>query len=351
MKEYISLLEELIKCRAVSSDIPAVNQATMLMHDFLAGHGLYCKLEEDAAGHKILFAAPREGKNPEYLMNAHLDVVPAEEHMFTPEVKGNRIYGRGTGDCQGCAVAIARALVLAGKDGRAGAFFSADEEVGGDTTAWMVAQGYRASKLAIIVDAAPWSITYAQKGILNLTLTAVGKAGHAAAPWDSDNALDRLIDGYVKIRAAWPEMKPEIYGDTMAATICQVGSVVNRIPERAEMKLNIRYVKPEDREKIMENLRTLSGLDVRCGDDCCPPVACDPEAPALQELRCAMEKAFGREITLTRMCGATDARHFPTDVPVAVLGIEGEGCHSDGEWADLDCIRAYSEMLAGVIRA
>ena len=34
-----------------------------------------------------------------------------------------------------------------------------------------------------------------------------------------------------------------------------------------------------------------------------------------------------------------------------ILGIAGEGCHSDGEWADLDCIQAYSEMLAGVIKA
>ena len=35
----------------------------------------------------------------------------------------------------------------------------------------------------------------------------------------------------------------------------------------------------------------------------------------------------------------------------AILGIAGEGCHSDGEWADLDCIQAYSEMLAGFIKA
>lgn len=351
MTEYIKLLEDLIRCRPVSTDIPAVNKATELMRDFLAGHGLHCTLEDAPDGRKILYAAPRDGKSPEYLLNAHLDVVPAQESMFSPYVEGSRIYGRGSNDCLGCAVAIARALVLAGQDGKAGAFFSADEEIGGDTTAWMVRHDYKAEKLVIILDASPWSINYAQKGILNLTLAAHGKAGHAAHPWEADNALDRLIDGYVKVRNAWPAMSEAHYTDSLAATICQAGSVLNRIPERAEMKLNIRYVNPEDKEKIIEKIRSLSGLEVLCGDDCCPPVACDPEAPALKELRSAMEKAFHREIGLTRMCGATDARHFPADTPVAVLGIEGEGCHSDGEWADLDCIRDYSEMLAGVIKA
>ena len=179
MTEYIALLEDLIRCRPVSSDIPAVNNATMRMRDFLSAHGLYCTLEESADGRKLLYAAPREGKKPDYLFNAHLDVVPALESMFTPVQQGNRMYGRGATDCLGNATAIARALVLAGKDGKAGAFFSADEETGGETTAFMVQKGYIAEKMVIIMDANPWSITYAQKGILNVTLTARGKAGHS----------------------------------------------------------------------------------------------------------------------------------------------------------------------------
>lgn len=348
MKEYIELLEKLIRCRAASADIPAVNRATMLMHDFLAAHGLYCKLEESADGRKILYAAPREGKTPDYLFNAHLDVVPALEPMYNPEVRGDRIYGRGASDCQGCAVAIARALVLAGPNGRAGAFFSADEELGGNTTAAMVRLGYLPKKLAVIVDAGAWSITYAQKGILNATLVAHGRAGHASRPWDHDNALDRLIDGYVKVRAAWPKMGPDIWGDTMAATICHVGTVSNRVPEIAELTLNIRYTELGGDRKIIDFLRETSGLEVKTDSHACPPVTCDPNDPEIRNLRQIMEKSFGRSIELRRMCGATDARHFPAGIPVALLGIEGEGCHADVEWASLECIRLYSEMLAAL---
>ena len=349
MKEYIELLENLIRCRAASADIQAVNRATMTMHDFLAARGLYCKLEENAEGRLILYAAPTEDKTPDYLLNAHLDVVPAPEAMYTPEVREGKIYGRGASDCQGCAVAIARALVLAGKDGRGGAFFSSDEEIGGFTTQEMIRRGYRAEKLAVIVDAGAWSITYAQKGILNATLVAHGHAGHASTPWAFDNALDRLIDGYCKVRAAWPAMGDDIWGDSMAATVCHVGTVSNRIPEIAEMTLNIRYTELGGDLKILDFLRETSGLEVKRDSHACPPVVCDPEDPEIRNLRGTMEKVFRREIGLVRMCGATDARHFPPETPVAILGIEGEGCHSDLEWADLDCIRGYSEMLAEFI--
>ena len=346
MNKYVELLETLIRCRAVSGDIPAVNRASTIMRDFLAAHGLCCKFEESADGRKILYASPNGEKTPEFLFNAHLDVVPAPEAMYRPEIRGGRIYGRGTSDCQGCAVAIARALVLAGKNGRAGAFFSADEELGGNTTAEMVRLGYLPQKLAVIVDAEAWSITYAQKGILSVRLVARGRAGHASTPWNYDNALDRLIDGYVKVRAAWPKMGADIWGDTMAATICRAGTVGNRIPELAEMTLNIRYTEPGDDGRILDFLRRTSGLEVEADPHACPPVTCDPENPEIRNLRRIMTKSFGREIELIRMCGATDARHFPAGVPVAVLGIAGEGCHSDVEWADLESIRLYSEMLA-----
>jgi len=348
MKEYLDLLEKLIRCRAVTSDIPAVNRATGIMRDFLTSHGLHCITEKMPDNREILYAAPTAGKEPEYLLNAHLDVVPAPAGMFDPKMDGPSMIGRGTSDCQGCAVAIARALVKAGPAGRAGVFFSTDEETGGDTTREMVRLGYRAKKMVIIVDASPWAVCYAQKGIINARLIARGTAGHSSEPWNFDNALDKLIDGYSKIRAAWPEMAPEIWGDSMAATTFHAGDADNRIPDYAAMNLNIRYVKPDGEKKIVSRLEEISGLEVEVTRTS-PPVTCDPDHPEIRKLRDAMTQKFQREITLERMCGATDARHFPAGIPVAMLGLEGKGCHSTFETVNTDSIRLYSEMLAEFI--
>ena len=143
-------------------------------------------------------------------------------------------------------------------------------------------------------------------------------------------------------------MGPDIWGDTMAATICHVGTVSNRVPEIAELTLNIRYTELGGDRKIIDFLRETSGLEVKTDSHACPPVTCDPNDPEIRNLRQIMEKSFGRSIELRRMCGATDARWFPPETPTAVIGIEGAGWHSDEEWADLESIRLYSEMLAAL---
>ena len=66
----------------------------------------------------------------------------------------------------------------------------------------------------------------------------------------------------------------------------------------------------------------------------------------------AMAKAFGREIPMVRMHGATDARHFtgPGAAPVAMIGVEGWRCHDEGEGATLASIQAYADLLVAFVR-
>ena len=109
----------------------------------------------------------------------------------------------------------------------------------------------------------------------------------------------------------------------------------------------MRFVEPGALPRIEALLRKESGLDVETLS-ACEPVVCDADAPALVSLRKAMETAFGREIPMKRMHGATDARHFagPGAAPVAIVGIDGGSCHEDGEWVSLSSIEAYARFLA-----
>ena len=52
------------------------------------------------------------------------------------------------------------------------------------------------------------------------------------------------------------------------------------------------------------------------------------------------------------MDGATDARHFvKLGVPVAILGTCGDGMHSSGEWAELQSLRDYADLLTAFLTA
>ena len=164
----------------------------------------------------------------------------------------------------------------------------------------------------------------------------------------------RAQDEAARLRAAWPAIADEEghWGDSIAATVVRAGAVHNQIPNEASMVANVRFVEPGAIPRIEAFVRETSGLEVERLATC-EPVVCDADAPALAALREAMAKAFGREIPMSRMHGATDARHFagPGAAPVAMIGVEGWRCHDEGEGATLASIRAYADLLVSFGRS
>ena len=347
MNEYLNLLENLIRCKAVSENIENVNRAIGTMRSFLESKGVFCKTEV-LDGREILYASAMPGKEQDILLNSHLDVVPAPDSMFEPEIKDGKIFARGSSDCQGNAVILARILCELNGKASVSAVFTSDEEIGGSTTLAMVERGYSARKMVLILDAGPYSIANGQKGIIKVTLRAKGKGGHSAEPWALKNPIDLLIDGYVKLRSLWPEIPADHWGNTMAPCIIRGGSVANQVPDTAEMVLNIRYISEDDFEKIAAVVRSV-GLEADIAQKCCP-VFVDENHPMMQKLKMEMDTFFGRETVFYRMDGATDARHFAVlKVPVAILGTLGGGMHSSGEWQDLRNAEDYAALLKAFV--
>lgn len=348
MDRDIALLEELIRFKSVSNDIAAVNRAEDRMKEYLEQNGLLCTTEI-IGGRHVLFASTTPGKTPDYLLNAHLDVVPAAEEQFVPRIDGTRMYARGTDDCLGSCVIAAKTLISLKGKASCGAIFTADEEIGGHTSAGMVQLGYSAKKCIIVIDAMYDRLAYSQKGILALELINHSKSGggHASYPWAFDNPIERLAEGFVNLRHNWKNPTDETkWNDSMTPCIFQAGSVHNQIPDSASMTLNIRYIHPGDRDKLMARVKELTGCDeIRIFEEC-PPVVMDPDAPEIKRLRAAMSKHFGREIPLEQMMGATDARHFqPLNVPIAMVGVNGAGEHSPCEYIELPSLDFVSGYL------
>ncbi|MCK5805913.1 MAG: M20/M25/M40 family metallo-hydrolase, partial [Lentisphaeria bacterium] len=235
MKNSIELLKELISLRPVSADIENVNRASGVLFEYLTGEGLHCVVEH-ADGRDVLFAATEETKTPDVLLNAHVDVVPAEDHQFVPFERDGQLVGRGTNDCLGNAVILAQTLIRCQGRASVGALFSSDEEIGGMTTRAMVERGYGAQRLILIVDGSQYAVAVAQKGVLTLELQAEGKAAHASTPWQGSNAIDTLIDGYARIRDMFPGVTAgDEWHNTMVASIIQAGTVANRVPDKASL--------------------------------------------------------------------------------------------------------------------
>lgn len=351
MQDYLELLKQLMLCRSVTSDIAAVNKASALLRDFLTNNGLACTTE-DCDGRNVLFASTVPGKQPDFLLNAHIDVVPTtspEQH--SPVIDGDIVRGRGANDCLGNAVCIAKCLVNLNRKASVAAFFTCDEETGGKTTAAMLARGYRANKMAIVIDASPFCVTTAQKGILILKLTAHGKAGHASEPWAFDNAIEKLINGFARLKCSWPAVTvDDQWHNTMTPCIISGGNADNQIPDTASLIINIRFINDSELDSIVSTIKNVTDLEVT-KLRVCHPLYTDENNPLLISLLDAIQKEFpDKKASFCRMNGATDARHMSCmKVPVAIIGTPGGGAHSDAEWADFKGITKYAKLLSDFI--
>lgn len=352
MQTDLDLLKRLVEIPSETHDVAQCNRAANLMREYLEARGVLCTVEK-LGDRDFLCAATTPGKVHDYLFNAHLDVVPAGPELYRPRIEGDRLLARGSSDCKGAAVVIAQVLCAMLGKADVGAVFSTDEETGGATSAEAVRLGYDARRMIGVVDSAPYKITTAHKGIVDLRLVARGRNAHSSLPWEGDNAIDRLLDGYARLRAAWPKNAPGPDGDqwfdTYSAVIVSGGTAHNKIPDEASLLVNVRYTVPGDEDRIEAFVRDTTGLEVR-RETCCRPFVCDENEPIFGRLADIMRRAWpDKGVGFVRMNGATDARHFGVSrAPIAVLGIDGGDCHTDKEWVGIRGIGEMADVLCAL---
>ena len=352
MNDSIAFLMDLIRTHPVTRDVESVNRASAKVRARLESAGIRCVVE-NIDGRDTLYASLVPGKTPDYLFNAHLDVVAADPEQFEPTLSpdGSTLAGRGANDCLGPVTAIVDALLAlkAKGDASCGAVFTTDEETGGSTTRGMVERGYGAEKAIVIVDGGYASVNIAQKGMLTVKLTRTTRegCGHSSEPWTRENPIDTLLDAYHELRAEWKNpTAAEPWGDSMAATVISGGTVHNQIPGSASLILNFRLIEESGEARVLERLRRLDGIQTEILAHC-PPVVFSEDEPVFIRLKEIYGKYLpGHEIPFVRMNGATDARHFqPLNMPIAILGVDGEDMHGNHETLRIDSLRVITSIL------
>jgi carboxypeptidase PM20D1 len=289
---------------------------------------------ETFEGHGLLYTwqGTDSSLDPIVLM-AHQDVVPVEEGTeddwegppFAGSVIDGRIYGRGALDCKGPLIAIFEALehlqrtafvpertvhIVSGHDeeigGANGAQVIAAEMRSRGITPWFVVDegGIIADGLLPAVESPIALIGVAEKGFMNLRLTAHGRGGHSSEP-PADSAIVLLAHAITaldvnpvpaRVDALAPMLKalsghlPGVLGalaskptaaasllsrvfakdvqmdalqrTTMVPTIIEGGVKANVLPQSASAIVNIRIIPGETSEDVTEHVRAVVGEDI-----------------------------------------------------------------------------------------
>ncbi len=327
-KELLELTRELIAIPSTHSRPREINNCAQFIENWLTINDI--PYERQDSGHIPCLKILPQKDIAHVLLMSHFDVVEADdESQFNPKLQGDRLYGRGSIDDK---YGVALSLILfrehkkyieknhgSAIDQIFGLLLTGDEEIGGENGA-AIASKQIATDFFIAVDGGrPDLIVTKEKGILQLLLTATGKAAHAARPWLGVSGFDILVEDYLKIQELFTRKTVDHWHKTMVLTRCKAGNgSSNIIPEKATATLDIRYTENDDPEILVDSIQKMVQSEVIV--NALEPIFSSGPSAYLDML---VEHSGGAAVGFEH--GASDARYLSQlGIPGAIWGADGE---------------------------
>jgi succinyl-diaminopimelate desuccinylase len=292
--------------------------------------------------------------NTTILFLAHLDVVSASDEMFIVKREADIMRGRGVLDNKGV---VAMLMLLAERIKKSKGFpnvkilFTTDEEIGGINGAGRVANLAHFKNIDFIIapdGGLPNKIIYKEKGMLQLELEVQGKSGHGAKPWLANNPIEKAFSLYQKIDKLLAEEKKEAnWYSTVSLTRLVAGREINRIPDIAEMSLDIRYTEEHQAEELLEKIKLFFDDSIKIKKMHIHRVLhSDIENQHIQNYHKIMQEELREEVSIEGEHSGSDAAHFmPLGIPMILHRANGGDGHSEAEWA---CLASFEKMMIGL---
>ncbi|MDR1026547.1 MAG: M20 family metallopeptidase [Lactobacillus sp.] len=289
----------------------------------------------------------------------HLDVVPAEEHMFEPRIDNGKMYGRGTLDMKSFAAVALNSLehVLDNSlNLKFAVILSTDEEKGSKGMhAFMEAHPDLNAKIVLDNDVGGdiLKIINACKNPVFVKLIAKGLEAHGSTPWDGIDANEKLMQIWANIRKIYPYFSKDSGGapqdtwiDTVHFAKIGGGSVANIICNEAEALLDFRLVETSSVEGLKDNLNKcmVDGVSYVIASES-STVVMKKDDPYIVDYKNFAEEILGQKIEFEQIGGATDSRSFAVRGSTVIMHSgTGEGMHAAGEYVEVASVLKIGEI-------
>jgi succinyl-diaminopimelate desuccinylase len=307
----------------------------------------------------VLIAAvgPPADQVPSVIFHGHLDVVPGRPEQFTPHIEGDRLIGRGGYDMKGALAAMMCALKdLNGQERVAVRFICVpdeeSEELDERSTDTILARGVDAS-FAITGEPTNLHIGVAAKGVLAMRIVVHGKAAHSSTPWLGENAVLKAVDAFRAIQSLpFTRESSELF-DAPSINLGRIegGDALNMVPDACRMAVDVRYLPGQDPEEILEQIRTIEGIEIS-RSFIHPPVTVSRRDRHVQALQEAVARVTPDMETISvGRDGASDAVSFiQAGIPAVEFGPAGGGHHGPDEWVSVQSLARYRRTLSDFVR-
>ncbi len=302
----------------------------------------------------------------------HLDVVPPGEGWtsgaFTPEVRGELLYGRGAVDMKGAIAAMVAAVsAVPAEAGTISFIITGDEEGPARFGTVALIEHMRAANqlpdLCLVGE--PTSVNrlgdmmkIGRRGSVNIWLTVEGGEGHVAYPHLANNPIGPLVNMLAELNALVLDDGTDWFQPSnLEITDITVGNpATNVIPARAHARLSIRFNDLHTGQGLADRVSAIaekhggSARAVISGEAFLTPPG-DFSAMVAR----AVEAETGQVPEASTTGGTSDARFLKSLCPVIEFGLCNATMHKRDEAVavpDLDTLariyaRIATEALAG----
>ena len=362
--EMISLWQTLVNRDSGTSDKAAINALQFVIKKILEGMGAKVRLVEyGKAGSLLIGEIGSHDMEAPVIFSGHIDTVfkqgTAAERPFT--IRDGKAYGPGVLDMKGGVVAFLyaiKALQAAGYEKRPFKVLLAGDEENGHlySNAAEIFQKEAAGAVAAFNCETGFiddGIVVGRKGVAIFTMETFGISAHVGN--DPENGRSAIKEIAHKLLAV-EELTDWAVGTSFNVGVIEGGTVTNATPDYAKIKIDMRYLREEDRDKAVAGLKAIGAENFVPGtkteiinmvERFTPMVATEDNKKLFTLVQQQAEK-LGIEMT-ARVGGASSDAGWTVRAGAPTLcgmGAIGEFNHTTREYIFVDSLVQRAKLLA-----
>jgi acetylornithine deacetylase len=257
-KQAIDLLKELIATPSFSKE---ENDTAELICEFFETRSIpFSRIGNNVYAKNKYYDTAKQS----ILLNSHHDTVKPNKAYtndpFQPIIKEGKIFGLGSNDAGGCLVSLIATFIhfYAAENLNHNVVFaaSAEEEISGVNGIELVLPYLGQIDFGIVGEPTKLEMAVAERGLMVIDCTAMGKAGHAARN-EGENALYKALDDIQWIRNyQFAKVSPLLGESRMSVTVIETENRQhNVVPSQCKFVMDVRVNELYSFDEILEALK------------------------------------------------------------------------------------------------
>lgn len=359
--EMLALLERVVNTDSGSYDKAGVDAVGKILKDFLDAAGVTVDTVPVAQQGDVIRAdVPGRLHAAPVLLLGHRDTVfeKGEASRRPFRIENARGYGPGVADMKSGLVMNAYVLAAFSATGKTPlpvrAVFTGDEEIASPGSRSIIES--EARQACAVFNAEPGrasgGVVVARKGGLFFRGTITGREAHSGTSFSAGvSAIEEMAR---KIQALHRLVDLE-KGITVNVGTVSGGRSINTVAGHARLEVDVRYMEPGDRARILEDVFDIgrrcgvegAGSDIELFGEFLPLVQ-SPGAKALFDRYVEAAAALGMTVTgeVTGGCADSGLAASVGTPTLCATGPVGHHLHTEAEYAEIDTMVPRAQALA-----